>query len=284
MLHNFVSDLVNHLKTYYTDLVGLTPKIVMAAIVFMIFWFIAGRIQAFSHRRLSKRTNDPLLANFLSLLFRAIVMVFAFLTILNIIGLKNFAASIAAGAGISAFVVGFALKDIGENFLAGILLAFKRPFTVGDIIESTGIKGTVIELNLRDTQIRTSGKNIYIPNALLVKNVIVNYNEDSFLYQGMQIAVDISADISKTIQTIEKEIAATEGVFTDDFHLTSVQANNIESGAVTISIGYWVKTGATISDTQIKSILIQRILKGLKDNKIPFPSNVIEVKNSGTSV
>ena len=76
-----------------------------------------------------------------------------------------------AGAGISAFIIGFALKDIGENFLAGIILAFKRPFRVGDIVDINGLKGKVLTLNLRDTQIKTGdGKDVFIPNAVIIKN------------------------------------------------------------------------------------------------------------------
>ncbi|HAZ24509.1 MAG TPA: mechanosensitive ion channel protein MscS, partial [Algoriphagus sp.] len=96
-----------------------------------------------------------------------------------------------AGAGITAFVIGFALKDIGENFLAGILLAFKRPFKVGDTVDINGIRGVVLNLNLRDTQIKTpDGKDVFIPNATIIKNPLVNFTIDGFLRYDFIVGLD----------------------------------------------------------------------------------------------
>ncbi|NMH27598.1 mechanosensitive ion channel family protein [Flavobacterium silvaticum] len=283
MLHNFVSDLIEHLKNYYTDLVDLTPKIIMAVVVFMISWFIAGRIQVFSGNRLRGKMHDPLLANFLSRLFRAIFMVIAFLVVLNIIGLKDFATSLAAGAGISAFVVGFALKDIGENFLAGILLAFKRPFAIGEIIESGGIKGTVVELNLRDTQVRSAGKNIYIPNALLVKNVLINYSQENYLYQDLQVNIDTSAKIDLAISTVLDVLKSTNGILKDKGRNISAQASAISGNGVTISISYWIRTDSSPSDSEIKSNVILKIMDSFQQQSIPLPTNTVEIKQSPLS-
>ena len=79
----------------------------------------------------------------------------ALLLVLTIIGLGGVATGLLSGAGVGAFVIGFAFKDIGENFLAGILMAFDRPFNVGDTVELGGEKGKVIALNLRNTQVKS---------------------------------------------------------------------------------------------------------------------------------
>jgi small-conductance mechanosensitive channel len=98
--------------------------------------------------------DDPLLANFLSVIFRLLVILVGFLVVFRFVGLTGVVSGLLSGAGISAFIIGFALKDIGENFLAGILLAFKRPFRVGDLVDIGGIRGTVLTLNLCDTQFK----------------------------------------------------------------------------------------------------------------------------------
>lgn len=278
MVQNFFSDIQTHLQSYYEDLIDLTPKIILAVVVFMISWFVAGRIQAFSGRRLRERMHDPLLANFISRLFRAIVMVIAFLVILNIIGLKNFAASLAAGAGISAFVVGFALKDIGENFLAGILLAFKRPFAVGDIVESGGIKGVVVELNLRDTQVRSAGKNIYIPNALLVKNVLINYTQENYLYQDLIITLDASADLQQAINIIKELLKSISGILQETGKNPNAIASGIDGGSVNLSLSYWVRTNGGRSESEIKSEVILKTISALSEKQIPFPLNQMDIR------
>lgn len=73
---------------------------------------------------------------------------------LNMAGFGGVASSLIAGAGIGAIIFGLAFEDVGENFLSGIILALKRPFEIGDIIEITGYKGRVRDLNLRVTQLR----------------------------------------------------------------------------------------------------------------------------------
>ncbi len=68
---------------------------------------------------------------------------------LNITDNSSIAKEILGAAGISAFVIGFAFKDIGENLLAGIILAFNRPFPLDDFIKTDDIEGSILEVSLR---------------------------------------------------------------------------------------------------------------------------------------
>ncbi|MDG1279115.1 MAG: mechanosensitive ion channel [Algoriphagus sp.] len=92
--------------------------------------------------------DDDLLANFLAGIFASLVIIVVIMIILRIIGLTGVVSGMLAGAGISAFIIGFALKDIGENFLSGIILAFKRPFRTGDRLDINGIRVQLLTLKL----------------------------------------------------------------------------------------------------------------------------------------
>jgi small conductance mechanosensitive channel len=151
----FASDIWRELLEYYDHLVAFMPKLLMAAMVLFIAWFVARSIRTISDRKLKKQMEDPLLAEFLATLIRTVVFIIGVTIAFKVLGLSGITSSILAGAGITAFVIGFALRDIGENFLAGILMAFKRPFRVGDFVETGAIKGTVVALNIRDTQLKT---------------------------------------------------------------------------------------------------------------------------------
>ncbi|GEM_PF-2160817 len=71
---------------------------------------------------------------------------------------------------------------IGENFLVGILLSFKRLFRIGDVVDINGIKGQMLTLNLRDTHTKTvDAKDVFIPNVTVVKNPLVNFSIGGFL-------------------------------------------------------------------------------------------------------
>lgn len=183
----------------------------------------------------------------------------------RIIGLNGVAKSILAGAGISAFIIGFALKDIGENFLAGILLAFKRPFSIGDIIESNGVKGEVIALNLRDTEIKSDSKIIYIPNALLIKNTLINYNSAGFLLQTFTVGLEFDSNLDEAIMLVKNVLQNNDQVI-DKEHNDAAYITDINAGIAQLNIRYWVQKGLSRNNSDHRSKIITEVLKTLKVN------------------
>ena len=275
-MDKFLQDLLEQIKSYYHGLIEIVPKIGLAAIAFLIAWFIASKVKLIIGRRLQRRMHDTLLANFLSRLAKATLLVIGILLVLRIIGLNGIAASLVAGAGISAFVIGFALKDIGENFLAGILLAFKRPFDIGDLIESNGVKGNVVTLNLRDTQVLAGGQNIYLPNALLIKSPLINYSREGFLSQQMVINVEFGADYRKAVAIIDDVARKTDGVLGEE-KKPVVRVTGLTSNAVQITADYWICTTGVPGDI-IRADMIMRALDALHAEGFKIPANVIDLR------
>lgn len=262
-MEEFVSDIITHLEGYYHSLVDLTPKLLLAIAVVLISWFIASRVKGFADRRLKTRMQDPLLATFIANLLKAVLIIIGFLFMFRVIGLTGVAQSILAGAGISAFIIGFALRDIGENFLAGILLAFKRPFSVGDIIETNGVKGKVVALNLRDTQIKSASKNIYIPNALLIKNTLVNFNSEGYLLQDFTIGLEYGSDYRKALDLIT-EVLKKDSEIVDKDYFNSAVVSGVTGNTIQINVRYWVKTDLSISEHLSEMII--KVTEALREN------------------
>lgn len=135
--------------------------------------------------------DDPLLADFLSKTVKAVILIAAGLIFLKTIGLGGTAGSLLAGAGVGAFILGFAFKDIGENFPAGIMLAFNRPFKVGDVVSLEGIEGKVSTMSLRYVHIKTAdGRDIFIPNASIIKKPLINLTIDGDLRFDFTLGFD----------------------------------------------------------------------------------------------
>jgi len=262
-MEEFLNDIIKYIENYYYTAVKVTPKLALAVVVFLISWFIASKVQRFSGNRLRKKMRDPLLANFIARLFKMILMIIGVLFVLRIIGLTGIAQTLLASAGISAFIIGFALKDIGENFLAGILLAFKRPFKIGDMVETNNVKGKVMALNLRDTQIMSDGKDIFIPNALLIKNPLINYNREGFLLQDLTLGLEYGSDYNRAIAIIT-DILCDISEVTNDKHTSSAVVSGLNATAVQILIRYWVKTDLEISNGRTKSKVMIAVLEALK--------------------
>lgn len=264
-MDEFIQDIINHLEGYYQSLVDLTPKLLLSIIVVLISWFIASRVKNFAGMRLKNKMQDPLLAAFIANLLKTVFIIIGFLFMFRVIGLTGVAQSILAGAGISAFIIGFALRDIGENFLAGILLAFKRPFSVGDIIETNGVKGKVEALNLRDTQIRSASKNIYIPNALLIKNTLINFNSDGFLLQDFTIGLEYGSDYRKALDLITG-VLKKDSETIDKEYANSAVVSGVTGNTIQINVRYWVKTNLSASDGQHLSEMIIKVTEALREN------------------
>lgn len=283
-MEEFTNDLIHHIEHYYGWLVKATPKLILAVIAMIISWFVATKLQQLSRRKLGKRMHDPLLALFLSRMFKISVLIIGFLLVLRIVGLTGIATSLLAGAGISAFIIGFALKDIGENFLAGIILAFKRPFSIGDIVEINGIKGIVVSLNLRDTQLAWSGKNIFVPNGKLINNALTNYTRLGVQSQDFMIGIEYGSDYDKAIAIITDIVKNTAGVLCDETHEASVNVSDVSINAVTIDIYYWISTTYAPGSVKVRSDVIIAVLKALEKNGFNIPKNVVELKNYDDSL
>ena len=192
----------------------LAVSLVIGTLIFVFFIYLSRWIRNLVSNRLNRKTDDRLLTDFISAAIRSLVMIFGLAILLRFLGLTGVVNSLLAGAGITAFIIGFALKDIGENFLAGILLAFKRPFKIGDMVEINGINGKVLALNLRDTQVKTvDGKDVFIPNASIIKNPMINYTIDGYLSYSFTVGLDYGSSYVAAMKLISELIQSIPGVY-----------------------------------------------------------------------
>ncbi|MBB6326510.1 small-conductance mechanosensitive channel [Algoriphagus iocasae] len=252
----------------------------IAILTFLVFLYLARKSKTFLRIRLIRRMDDDLLANFLAGIFSSLVILAGLLVVFRIIGLTGVVSGLLAGAGISAFIIGFALKDIGENFLAGIILAFKRPFRVGDIVDINGMNGQVLTLNLRDTQIKTGdGKDVFIPNGVILKNPLINYTIDGFLRYDFIIGLDYGSDYQGAIDLIKKEIIDVPGVL-NGAKSPEVWVTDLAESTLNIQVTFWVNTfERSISDAVVKSGAILQVLTALEKAGYNMPARIIELKN-----
>lgn len=252
----------------------------IALAILIGFYFLANFLQRLLKKRLVRKMDDPLLANFLSVFFRLIILLIGLMVIFRVVGLTGVVSGLLAGAGISAFVIGFALKDIGENFLAGILLAFKRPFRLGDVVDIDNLRGTVISLNLRDTQIKTAdGKDVFIPNAHIIKNALVNFTIDGFLRYDFIIGLDYGSDYQRAIDVIREVVPTIDGVLKNR-KKPNVWISDLAESTLNLQVTFWVDTlDDGRGDMEIKTEVIIETLKALDREGFNLPSRIVEIKN-----
>ncbi|PSR13431.1 MAG: mechanosensitive ion channel protein MscS [Bacteroidetes bacterium] len=275
----FLTDLKAVMLTYYDTFVAVLPRIVLGLVAFLIIFALAGRLQRLLKKRLLRTLDDPLLSDFIAQVLKVVLVILAILVAFTIMGLGGAASGILAGASVSAFIIGFAFKDIGENFLAGIIMAFDRPFQVGNWVAIGGHDGTIVGLSLRDVHLKTfDGRDVYIPNGMIVRNPIVNYTQDGFLRREFTVQLGKESDVDKASALVLETLATIEGVLQDD-HQPSVFVSDYNANGLVLTIQFWLNTiNPTISGLQVRNNVINRIIKGLLAGNFYLPAEVREMR------
>ncbi|HLT93374.1 MAG TPA: mechanosensitive ion channel domain-containing protein [Membranihabitans sp.] len=279
-MKNFIYDVWNEFGKYYDKLVELMPRLLLGIMTFLIVFFAAKLMRRLLAKYMARRTEELLIAQFVVRMIYLLMIIFGIVVALDIGGLDGTASNLLAGAGLSAIILGFAFKDIGENFLAGILLAFKRPFRIGDLVEIQGIKGRITNLDLRETLVNTyDGKDVFIPNAIIVKNPIVNFTLDGNFRDSFVIGLDYSANVDEAIDIIFKTISSlNQGRGTGKDPLVSIK--DFGSSTINLEVFFWIFTDKPeFNIPNIRTVIMTEVLNALTKADFYIPSPIMEIKN-----
>jgi small-conductance mechanosensitive channel len=248
------------------------PTLIGGIICIILTFVIANFIGKLVSKYVLRRTRDPLIANFISKIVWSILLIFGIVIALGILGLGTISNKILAGAGITTFIVGFALKDIGENFLSGLVLAFSRPYKVGNLIESASVKGIVKNMTMRQTTVEAeNGKIIMIPNSSIIKNPLIKYaNDDNDLRQEFSISIDAKR-VKEAVTLIEDTVGAFSSVIKSDKKSPKVIADSLAGNKLKLLIIFWFDNEHFKgSKSGTKTEIMLSVFKKLNEKEIEF--------------
>jgi small conductance mechanosensitive channel len=213
MIEEIKVEFGRQVTNYYNGLIELALKLLVAFAVLFLLFLISQLLKPAIRKRLKRRLEDEILAEFFSGVIHFTFITLGVLVGIQIIGLGTLVVGIFSGAGVAAIVLGFAFKDIGENFIAGIIMAFNRPFKTGDMIQLDSQRGRVLPMSIRETHIKTSdGKDVFIPNANILKGSLINYTLDGALRYEATIGIDYGSDMPKCFAIIKDVLKSIDGV------------------------------------------------------------------------
>ena len=223
------------------NLLHYLPALLGGIACLLLAFFLANFFSKIVSKYSLRRTKDPLIANFIAKIVWSVLLILGIVLALGILGLGTVSNKILAGAGITTFVVGFALKDIGEYFLSGIILAFSRPYRVGSMIESEAVKGVVLNMTMRQTTIEAdNGKVILIPNSYIIKNPLIKYSHDeNHLRQDFYISVPVE-NAEKAMQLISDTVSSYDAVLKSGNKTVKVIIDSLNSNNVKLLVIYWL--------------------------------------------
>ena len=181
---------------------------------------------------------------------------------------------LVAGLGVGALVIGFALKDIIENWVSGLLIVSGKSYRIGDVIRVGGLKGVVTDISLRTTKLKTYDRNeIVIPNSALLKENIVNLTGGKKeTVASIVLSIDYVFDVEKAKSVIESVVSGHPNVVTDERKRREVRfVIRSKEWTTEIESLFWINDPE--NEEFIKSRIIELIKKRFEEENIlpPIP-------------
>lgn len=198
-------------------MVAAAPLLLVAVIIL----FLAVHLGRLVYRRpgwlRGVRSSNPYMEGLVQRVLQWLITLAGLLLALDLLGATSLVGAVLGSAGVVGLVVGFAFKDIAENYVAGILLSLRRPFAPGDhLVIDRAHEGKVVALTARSTLLMTlDGNQISLPNALVFKSVVLNYTQNPKRRFDFLVPLDPSASVGDAQRAGLAAIERVEGVLPD---------------------------------------------------------------------
>ncbi|MEB8329476.1 mechanosensitive ion channel family protein [Flavobacteriaceae bacterium KMM 6897] len=284
LLQNISEKLLSSLENNWTMFIKQIPGILIAILIVTIGILISKKIGNLSRKVISRKSDDPIMVNFLAKGIKLILYTLFIMYALEVAGLQSIATGLLTAAGASAVIIGFAFKDIGENFISGIILSFNRPFNVNETVSIGDIFGKVKNIEFRYTKLRTfDGRDVYIPNSDVITKPVFNYTEDGFFRFDFMVGIGYEDNIGDAEKLIKQVIKNTEGIFEDETHPNFVMADALAVSTVNLKVHFWINTFEYGKEAlMIKGKVITNVKEALLKEGFNLPADINELKLYGT--
>ncbi|HEX4499728.1 MAG TPA: small-conductance mechanosensitive channel MscS [Scandinavium sp.] len=245
---------------------------IVAAIAIIIVGMIVARLVSNAVNRVMRaRQIDATVADFLSAMLRYAIIAFTLIAALGRVGVQT--ASVIAVLGAAGLAVGLALQGSLSNLAAGVLLVMFRPFRAGEYVDLGGVAGTVLNVQIFSTTMRTiDGKIVVIPNGKIIAGNIINFSREPVRRNEFIIGVAYDSDIDKVKQLLTNIVESDERILKD--RDITVRLNELAPSAMHFVVRTWSKSG----DLQnVYWDVLERIKRDFDANGISFPFPQMDV-------
>ncbi len=256
------------LDSWVDGFMALLPNIAVALVVFAIFYalsLLAKRLISGTASRRGRADLGEVLGKF----GKWVLLVVGALLAATIVMPTLNPGDLIAGLGISSVAIGFAFKDILQNWLAGLLLLLRQPFEVGDQIEVSGYEGTVQHIESRSTIIKTyDSRRVIIPNSIIYTSEIVvktAYDERRSQYD---VGIGYGDDPKKAREVILEALRGIDGIESDP--APQVLLWDLAASWLTIRARWWTDTRRA-DIVSVRSQVIGAIKSALDEARIDMP-------------
>jgi len=259
--------------------IDLGIKAATALIIFYAGKFVIGMVVGAIHRLMQKQEVDKTLETFICNLVRTVLMVVVVIAAIGALGVET--TSFIAIFGAAGLAVGLALQGSLSNFASGVLIVLFRPYRVGDFIEAAGIAGSVEQVQILTTILKTGdNKQIIVPNSQIMGSIITNYSANPTRRIDMVIGVSYDDDLDKVRETLKELIAADDRILAEP--ATTIAVSDLADSSVNFVVRPWVNSADYWA---VKFDLTEAIKKRFDKDDIsfPFPQQDVHLYNATAS-
>ena len=277
-----LSVILSQMQETLVEFVNRLPALLFAVLVFALFFWMAGRLSRWARSFVSDHNRSTNAATVIALVTRWGIIVLGSLVALSV-ALPSFrAGDLIQVLGIGSVAIGFAFRDIFQNFLAGLIILVTDAFHIGDqiIVESEDLEGTVTDIQTRATTIVTyDDRQIIIPNATLFTNAVTINTASEKRRSEQVVGISYDSDIDTASALIQEAMGQIEGVLSEP--APDVVVDELADSSVNLKARWW--TDARRSNViSTKSAVVRKIKYTLDEHgiEIPFPVRTLHIRDN----
>lgn len=259
------------LVTNQALLLSYAVNIVAAIAIIIVGMIIARMISNTVNKLMRARHIDATVADFLSALVRYGIIAFTLIAALGRVGVQT--ASVIAVLGAAGLAIGLALQGSLSNLAAGVLLVTFRPFRSGEYVDLGGVAGTVLQVQIFSTTLRSAdGRIIVIPNGKIIAGNIINFSREPVRRNEFIIGVAYDSDID-LVKKLLTEIIESDDRILKDREMT-VRLNELGASSINFVVRVWSNSG----DLQnVYWDVLERVKRSFDEHGISFPYPQMDV-------
>lgn len=248
-------------------------NLIAAILIFYIGRTVARLLSRGLRRLMQSQAVDPILESFVSNLVYWALMAFVIIAAITKLGVQT--ASLIALVGAAGLAVGLAMQGSLANFAAGVLIVMFRPYRVGDWVEAAGISGSVLQVQILTTVLKTGdNKQITVPNGQIMNSIITNYSTNATRRVDMVVGVSYDDDIDAVREAIQSLVDADERILKDP--PCQIVVAELADSSVNFFVRPWV---ATADFWPVKFDLTEAVKKRFDEVgiSIPYPQRDVHI-------
>lgn len=259
--------------------IAYLPVIPLAIVVLLVFALVAWLI-GMLRWPFARLTRNPFLQDIVRKLTQSGVMLAGVLLALEILDAMALVGGVLGAAGVAGIAIGFAFKDLIENYIASVLLSLRQPFRPQDHVVIDGHEGLVTAMNSRTTVLTTfDGNVVRIPNAVVFKTTLINYTSDKRRRFSFTAGVGYDVNLPQAIEVGVQTLLDTPGVLREPKPVAVV--TNLGDSSITVQLFGWAdQTQANFAT--VRSNAMQNVKAQFDKFNIDMPEPIYKIRLEGT--